>query len=77
MITHFAGVSGFAIAFIIPPLLAIFSYKMLIHYGISTKTQYSCVLTSLWVCALSIIIGISLIIFVVVSLIVMGSPSST
>ena len=73
-ITHFAGVSGFAIAFIFPSLLAIFSRRLLTNHGLPYKTHYSCWLTSRPVCVLSIIIGLFLIIFVVTSLLVIGPP---
>jgi hypothetical protein len=75
-ITHFAGVSGFAIAFIFPSLLAIYSERLLVNHGLPHKTQYSCWLTSRWICLLSIAIGLFLIIFVVTSLCVIGPPPS-
>lgn len=75
-ITHFAGVSGFAIAFIFPSLLAIYSERLLVNHGLPHKTQYSCWLTSRWICLLSIAIGLFLIVFVVTSLCVIGPPPS-
>ena len=73
-ITHFAGVSGFAIAFIFPALLAIFSQRLLTNHGLPYKTHYSCFLTSRWIAGLSILIGLFLIVFVTISLALIGPP---
>ena len=73
-ITHFAGVSGFAIAFMFPSLLAIFSERLLSNHGIPHKTHYTCWLTSPWIGYLSIALGMFLIIFVVASLCLIGPP---
>ena len=76
VITNFAGVTGFAIAFLFPALLALYSKKLLSGHGVSSHTVYSCWLTSDWMCHLSVALGLFLIVFVVVSLVVMGPPPS-
>ena len=73
-ITHFAGVSGFAVAFIFPSLLSIYSKKMLVNHGVPFKTHYSSWLTSTYISYLSIIVGLFLIVFVLSSLILIGPP---
>jgi hypothetical protein len=76
-ITHFAGVSGFAIAFIFPSLLAISSERLLTNHGLPHETHYSCWLTSTWISYLSIALGLFLIVFVVASLCLIGPPPSS
>lgn len=73
-ITHFAGVSGFAVAFIFPSLLSIYSQRLLTSHGLPHQTQYSCWLTSKYVSYSSIFVGLFLIVYVVTSLVVMGPP---
>jgi hypothetical protein len=76
VITNFAGVTGFAIAFLFPALLALYSKKLLTAHSVPTHTAYSCWLTSGWMCHLSVALGLFLIVFVAVSLVVMGPPPS-
>ena len=70
VITNFAGVTGFAIAFLFPALLALYSKKMLRAHGVGYETQYGGWLTSDVMCYLSVGLGLFLIVFVVGSLIV-------
>lgn len=76
IVTHFAGVSGFAIAFIFPSLLAVYSQRLLTNHGLPYQTQYSCWLTSRWISSLSIVVGLFLIVFVVACLCIRGPPPS-
>ena len=76
VITNFAGVTGFAIAFLFPAVLSLYSKKILNAHGVPSATVYSCWLTSGWMCHLSVALGMVLIVYVVVSLVVMGPPPS-
>ena len=75
VITNFAGVTGFAIAFLFPALLALYSKKLLRAHHVSYETQYGCWLTSDLMCHLSAGLGLFLVVYVVANLILNPVPS--
>lgn len=73
-ITDFAGLTGFAVAFIFPALLGYFSQKEMKEFGLTTKTQYSIPGISSQCCqVLTFALGIGLTIFVLTSIILCGA----
>ena len=73
VITHLAGLAGFAIAFLVPALLSKYSKKVLKVYNLEYQTHYSCWLTSDLMCNINLGVGSFLIIYVTTSFLVMGS----
>ena len=71
-ITHFAGLSGFAIAFVYPSLLAYYSKEKLRGLGIPYETAYSFPLFSSISNFVTFFVGVWLIVFVGYCLITLG-----
>ncbi|CAM9643508.1 unnamed protein product, partial [Ectocarpus fasciculatus] len=62
-ITDYTGISGFALAFIFPPLLAYYSHTTLADNGMPVNTIYSGVYSSQYSGALIMIFGVCLLIY--------------
>ena len=73
-ITDFTGITGFAVAFIFPALLSLFSARHLAGLGIETKTLYTSRWTRHNVAVATAAVGAFLILFVAISLVVLGPP---
>ena len=73
-ITDYTGITGMAVGFIFPALLAFYSEKYFLDKRISPTTVYSSVLTSRKSIFLVLVFGIFLMTFAVISLVVYGSP---
>jgi hypothetical protein len=67
-ITNFTGISGFAVAFVFPSLLQIYSKELMQRRGYDPYTHYSCFLTKRVNVVLTLCVGLFLVIFVVASL---------
>lgn len=67
-ITDYTGLAGFAIAFVFPALLSIYSGKRCEALGIEKKTRYSGFLTATFFQYFLAVCGIVLILYVGVSL---------
>ena len=74
-ITDFTGLTGFAVAFIFPALLSIYSERRLRDLGLPTRTQYSNILTKGWSQSGTLVIGAFLVVFVTASLVALGPPT--
>lgn len=73
-ITNFSGITGFAVCFVFPPLLAYYSKHNLIKKNLDPKTRYSSWFTSdFWIFAI-LIFGVSVIIYTISCLVVYGPP---
>jgi hypothetical protein len=73
VITHFTGVSGYALAFLFPALLAIYSEQRCKQQGLASRTFYSNWLTSTTSYYVNALLGVFLIVYVLGSLIMYGS----
>lgn len=67
-ITDYTGLTGFAIAFIFPPLLAMASEKYMRDRGLPSQTIYSSWLTSKYVQWVTLILGVTLTVYVSITL---------
>jgi hypothetical protein len=67
-ITDYTGLTGFAIAFVFPAVLARYSARRCDELGIDKHTRFSGYLTSVFFQNLMIVVGVFLIIYVGVSL---------
>lgn len=71
-VTHFAGLSGFAIGFVYPALLAYYSHKKVQDLGITTESAYSFKSLSVSSNIATAVVGLWLIVFVGYCLITIG-----
>ena len=62
------------VAFVVPSLLAIHSKHALQRQGLPTTTYYTCILTNNINIYATLCLGVFLVIFVIISLVVVGSP---
>lgn len=73
-ITDFTGLTGFALAFLFPALLSMFSERKLRESGIDPKTQYSNRFTRSGGQVASLVVGAALTLFVAGALLTFGGP---
>ena len=73
-ITDFTGLTGFAVAFVFPALLSMYSEQRLAALGLETKTRYSSRWTRRSAAVLTAAGGVFLVLFVAISLLTIGPP---
>ena len=73
-ITDFTGLAGFAIAFIFPALLAQSSEKFFRDKNLNPYTYYSSWMTRKEIQLLTLVFGIVLVIYVIASFVIFGTP---
>ena len=73
-ITDFTGLTGFAVAFIFPALLSIYSEQRLAELGLETKTRYTSYWTRKGAAQATALGGVGLVLYVAITLLVVGPP---
>ena len=74
-ITDFTGITGFLIAFIFPAMLSRASISRLTKLNLPTRTYYTTRFTSTYMINLTLLFGVGLTLYVLISFIAFGPPS--